>query len=161
MSDDAEVSVVYAHGDQDIIAVHQFLCSIAGPNLPYPVDHRKSVEEIWRLVNHDVVLMAVRGNHLVGALGLCVPEFWWGKAKYLANRFFFVLPNERAGLPLLREAKAIAVGSNMELHIYDEGRTTGKGRLAVLNRQPPVFANSPNLFSGKPDHLIKFQSTTQ
>ena len=146
MSDDAEVSVVYASTDDDVIGIHKFLVAVAGPTLPYPIDHRNSVTEIWRVVSHDVALMAMKGNQLVGTLGLIRPDFWYSdRGGFLANRWLFTLPNEGAGWPLLREARSIAVASNLELHIIAEA----KGKIVIFNKSPrrnghPALANSPN-----------------
>lgn len=124
------ISVRYASSDDDVILVHRFLCVVAGPTLPGPIDPKKSIEEVWRVVNHDVALMAFRDDGLVGTLGLVCPEFWWGTSKFLANRWFFTLPRARAGKPLLKEAKAIAVASDLELHIISEDR----GKILILNK---------------------------
>jgi hypothetical protein len=128
--DENTVSIVYAHTDEHIVNMHRFLVAVAGPTLPFPIDARKSVEEIWRVTKHDIALMALRGNRLVGTLGLLRPDFWWGNGGYLANRWFFTLPNEGAGVPLLREARAIAIASGLELHIIAEA----KGKIVILNK---------------------------
>jgi hypothetical protein len=121
----------YAQTDADVIAIHQFLCVVAGPSLPGAIDAKDSATEVWRIVNHDVALMAMKDDVLVGTLGLISPAFWWNtKIKFLANRWFFALPGSRAAKPLLKEARAIAAASELELHIFDENR----GRLMIFNR---------------------------
>lgn len=124
------ITVRYASTDQDVIAIHGFLCIVAGPRLPGPIDPKKSATEVWRVVNNDVALMAIRDDLLIGTLGLVNPTHWWSDVKFLANRFFFCLPGSQAWLPLLREAKKIAVASELELHIISEER----GKIAILNR---------------------------
>ncbi len=130
-----EIVVRYAQSDQDVVAIHQFLLVVAGPTLPGPVDARKSAEEVWRIVhsngpNLSVALMAIRNDLLIGTFGLiCVPH-WWSDLKFLVNRWAFCLPGSRAWKPLLREAKAIAVGSEMELHLIGENR----GKVLILNK---------------------------
>jgi hypothetical protein len=124
------VTVRYAASDDDIIAVHRFLCVVAGPTLPGPIDGPKSATEVWRCANHDVVLMAMDGDLLVGTLGLVVVEPWWGSLKYLANRWAFAIPGSRAWRPMIKEAKAIAVASEMEFHLISEGR----GKIVIMNR---------------------------
>lgn len=75
--------------------------------------------------------MAIKDDLLVGTLGLIRPTFWWNnKIGFLSNRWFFVLPGSRAGKPLLKEAKAIAVASGLELHIISENR----GKVVILNK---------------------------
>lgn len=125
------ITVRYAATDDEIIAIHRFLCVIAGPTLPGPIDAKDSVEEIWRVAHQDVALMAMRDDVLVGTMGLVCPASWWNhKVKFLANRWAFVIPGSGAWRPLMREAKAIAVGSAMELHIISEWR----GKISIFNR---------------------------
>jgi hypothetical protein len=134
------ITVRYAEGDQDVAAIHQFLCLVGGPTLPGPINPIKSMIEVRRVVQQDCALMAFKNGELVGTLGLIRPEAWWGDLHFLANRWFFTLPRLRAGKPLLKEAIAIAKASDLELQIYDET----KGRLVIFNksknrRRPLVF----------------------
>ncbi len=125
------LEVRIAKTDDDTIAIHKFLCLVAGPTLPGPIDAKDSIQGVWRVVNFDVALMAMEGDVLVGTLGLCCPEFWWNsKIKFLANRWLFAVPGSRAWRPLLQEARAIGVSNDMEVHIYDEER----GTLTILNK---------------------------
>lgn len=125
-----DITIRYAQSDDDVILIHRFLCVVAGPTLPGPIDAQKSAIEVWRVVNHDVALMAIRDDQLVGTLGIIQPEHWWGQSKFLANRWFFTLPGSRAGKPLLKEAKAIALASELELHLITED----KGKVVILNK---------------------------
>jgi hypothetical protein len=126
----SEVTVRYASTDDDVILIHRFLCIYAGPLLPGPIDAQKSAIEVWRVAVQDVALMAIQDGQLIGTLGPVFPEHWWSKLKFSANRWFFCAPGSKAWLPLLREAKAIAVGSGFELHIISEGR----GKILILNK---------------------------
>ena len=104
------------------------------------------------MVNHDVAIMAVRGDLMVGTMGIIQGTHWWGNVKFLANRWCFANPGSRAWKPMLREAKAIAVASDMEFHLIAEER----GKITILNRSPlrdgkriplglqPGLKNSPN-----------------
>jgi hypothetical protein len=75
--------------------------------------------------------MAMRGDKLVGTIGLINPKFWWNtKIGFLTNRWFFTLPGSKSGKSLLAEARAIAQASELELHIIDENR----GRLLIFNK---------------------------
>jgi len=142
----SDILIRYAQSDDDVINTHRFLCVVAGPTLPGAIDPQKSAVEVWRVVNHDVALMAIRDDKLVGTLGLMCVTPWWGATQYLCNRWFFCLPGSRAWRPLLKEAKAIAVGSEMEFHLISEER----GKITIFNRSPkrrpqkPSLANSPN-----------------
>ena len=134
------VEIRYAETDDDIIAIHKFLCVVAGPTLPGPIDPRDSVEGVWQAGKHNVALMAIRDGMLVGTLGIVNPSFWWNnKIKFLANRWFFTLPGSRSALPLLREAKAIAKASGLELHILDENR----GRYLIFNKSASRKSHNP------------------
>jgi hypothetical protein len=126
------ISIRYAESDDDVVAIHRFLCVVAGPTLPGPIDHKDSAIEVWRVVKEDVALMAMNADNLmVGTMGIVRVPFWWNtKVRFLANRWFFTIPGSRAAKPLLREAGAIAKGSDLELHIFDERR----GRLVISNK---------------------------
>jgi len=127
----SDIEIRYAQTDNEVIAIHGFLCVVAGPTLPGPIDPKDSATEVWRVVNHDVALMAIKDDKVVGTIGLVRPQFWWNsKINFLANRWFFTLPGSGSAKPLLAEAKTIAKASDLELHIYDENR----GRLLILNK---------------------------
>lgn len=124
------MTVRYAETDLDVIAIHRFLCLVAQPLLPGPIDGQDSAHEVWRCASDDVALMAFQDGVLVGTMGIVRPKFWWGKVHFLANRWLFVLPGYAATRPLLKEAVAIAKASGLELHIFDEN----KGRLVIFNK---------------------------
>ena len=125
------MNIRYAETDHDIIAIHRFLCVVMGPTLPGRIDHKDSATEVWRVVKEDVALMAIDGDALVGTIGLVRPAWWWNtKITFLANRWLACLPGTKALLPLMREARAIAKASELELHIFDEN----EGRLLIFNK---------------------------
>src|ERR1035441_9776452 len=139
---DHTITVRYAETDGDVVAIHGFLCIVAGPTLPGAIDPKDSATGVWMTATYDVALMAIKDDRLIGVLGLCHNAFWWNnKIKFLANRIFFTLPGSGAGSPLLREGIAIAKASNLELHIYDER----KGRLVIFNRHPSRSDQNPLL----------------
>lgn len=125
------ISIRYAETDADVIAIHEFLCVVAGPTLPGPIDHKDSATEIWRVARESVAIMAISEERLVGTIGLIRPTFWWNaKLPFLANRWAFALPGSRAWKPMLREATAIAVASGLELHVISEAR----GSVTIFNK---------------------------
>jgi hypothetical protein len=125
------ITIRFAETDDDVIAIHRFLCVVAGPTLPGPIDARDSANEVWRCANHDVAIMAMCGDLLVGTIGLTNPAYWWNtKFKFLVNRWAFAIPGSGAWRPLLKEARAIGVSSEMEVHIISEAR----GKVTILNR---------------------------
>jgi hypothetical protein len=138
----SELIIRPAETDNDTIALHGFLCIVAGPLLPGDIDANDSIQEIWRVVNQECALMAINGEGLlVGTIGLVKAKFWWGKTEFLANRWFFALPDLGAGKLLLVEAEAMAKDVGLELHIFDET----KGRLKIFNRNPRRMAENPFL----------------
>lgn len=143
----ADITLRYAETDADVIAIHGFLAIVFGSHLPGPIDARDSSTEVWRVCREDVALMAIRGDRLVGTIGLVRPTFWWNnKIAFLASRWAFALPGSGAWKPLLKEAKAIAKASDLEFHLISEER----GKLTIFNRSKrravrhPALANSPN-----------------
>jgi hypothetical protein len=138
------VTIRYAETDADIIAIHRFLCVVMGPTLPGPIGAKESATEVWRVVKHDLALMAMKDDRLVGTIGIVRPTWWWNTSlPFLANRWLACLPGSHAILPLLREATAIAIASKLELHIFDEN----KGRITIFNRSEKrhVFRKRANL----------------
>lgn len=137
------ITIRYAETDADVVAIHGFLCVVAGPTLPGDIDPKDSATEVWRVVNHDVALMAIKDDRLVGTIGIVSPRWWWNsKLSFLANRWLFTLPGSKSLMPLMREAVGIAKASDLELHIFDET----KGRLLIFNKskkRQPALAKAP------------------
>lgn len=137
------IVVRYAATDADVVLIHKFLCFIAGPKLPGAIDPKDSIHEVWRVVKDEVALMATRGDDLVGTMGLALLRQWWGNVRFLGNRWFFCVPGSRAWKPLLKEARAIAVASEVECIIASEER----GKITILNKSrlragpPPLASN--------------------
>jgi hypothetical protein len=127
-----DLTLRYASSDADVVAIHGFLCTIALPVLPAPIDPKESATEVWRVVNHECALMAMQGEILVGTMGIIQPKFWWSTGHFLVNRWFHALPSLGAGALLLREAITIAKTNDLELHIFDET----KQRYRIFNRHP-------------------------
>lgn len=146
----SDLTVRFAEGDGDVIAIHGFLVATMMPLLPYDIDAQNSAVEVWRVVNKECALMALDGDLLVGTIGIVKAPLWWAKDRFfLANRWLSVLPDSGALRPLIHEAVSFAKGlagpddpGGLELHIYDEQA----GRITILNRHPrrrdvnPIFA---------------------
>lgn len=146
----SDATVRFADSDQDVVAIHAFLCVVAGPLIPAPIDPQKSSTEVWRVVNHECALMAMRGDTLVGTLGIIKGDFWWGNQGVLYNRWFHALPGDGIGKLLLDAGDDFARDLGLELHIIDET----KGRLVILNRNPLRKDVNPFLVPGpvEPTH---------
>lgn len=130
-----DITISYATTDDDVITIHRFLCVVAGPMLPGPIDPADSTHEVWRVAREDVALMALQGEKMVGTIGIVRPTHWWNqKLPFLANRWAFVIPGIKAWRPLLKEARAIAVASDLEFRLFSEER----GKITIFNRKRPV-----------------------
>jgi hypothetical protein len=127
-----DLTLRYASSDEDVVAIHAFLCTLALPTLPSEVDAKASATEVWRVVTQECALMAMQGNVLVGTIGIIQPKYWWGTGHFFVNRWFHALPGLGAGALMLREAVRIAKAAELELHIFDEG----KQRYRIFNRHP-------------------------
>lgn len=148
----SNIVVRFAESDQDVVAIHGFLVVAMSPLLPFDIDPKNSIEEVWRIVNHECALMAIRDDKLVGTIGIVRAPYWWAADRhFLANRWLAVLPEAGALDPLMHEAVAFAKGlaspdnpGGLELHLYDET----KGRIKIFNRHPrrqdvnPIFARA-------------------
>lgn len=131
MSARTPITIRYATTDADVVYIHRFLCVVGAHMLPAPIDARDSATEVWRVAQEDVALMAMADNMLIGTMGIISPTAWWNrKHKYLADRWFLVLPGSGGWLPLVHEAKAIAKASDMELTLVSEER----GKVRTYNR---------------------------
>lgn len=153
-----DMTVRFADGDNDVVAIHGFLCVMMGPLLPADIDPHNSATEVWRVVNHECALVALRDGKIVGSIGLVKAPFWWAKDEFfLANRWFAALPDTGAGEPLLHEATAFAKSLGLELQIYDEKR----GRIKILNRDPRRCDHNPLLVGPHLDLTAPANTTLQ
>lgn len=99
-----------------MIAIHRFLMVVARPVLLCPINVEKSLLEVIRVTKEEVALMAMRGDVLVGTLGLIKPTWWYGDGHFLTDRWNFCVDGERnggAGRLLDEEAKAIATHAGL------------------------------------------------
>jgi GNAT superfamily N-acetyltransferase len=151
MTDDAEhpaalhLEIRYAAGDEDVIALHRWLCVVAAPVLMAPIDAQDSIAGVADVVNGNVaaILAEIRGE-IVGAIGLVAPAWWYNhRVKFMTDRFFFVFPqlaNQGIGAALLAEAHALATRCDLELVINGKmvrrNRAAGRG---LVFRSPVVL----------------------
>lgn len=131
----SELEIRYAQSDADVVAIHGFLCVVAGPALPGQIDPKASAIEVWRVVNHEAAVMAIRGDRLVGTIGIIQAPSWWNpKVRFLTNRWCHCLPGSGALKPLLAEATEIAKANEQEFILIDEAG----GRVVILNKKKRV-----------------------
>ena len=97
--------------------MHRFLLVVARPALLCPINPIKSLNEIIRVTKEEVALMAMRGDTLVGTMGLIRPVWWYGDDAFLTDRWNFCVDGEKhggAGQMLDNEAKAIAAAAGLK-----------------------------------------------
>ena len=122
--------------------MHRLLLVLARPVFEVsgcPVNGQKSLLEIIRVTRDEVSIMLMRGNMLVGTMGLIRPTWWYGDVAFLTDRWHFVLP-EIDGTPaagmLIEEAKLIAQAA--ELKFIHQGKMR-KARNGVHLMMPRVY----------------------
>ena len=124
--------------DADAVAIHAFLCEVAGKSgaLRCPVNPEKSMREVWRIVRafdlaapdeapYGFALVAEQAGTLVGTLGAICPAWWYGDERFFTDRFFFVRPEHAgAGAALIAEADALARAAELPfiLHLKQRPR---------------------------------------
>lgn len=143
------ISIRYAETDQDCIDLHQFLCVVAQPVLLAEIDAVDSIAEVMRVRDEGVALIAEKNGHLVGTLGLINVKWWYSKAKFLTNRFFFVFPqfhHTGAAAMLLAEASAIAANAELKLVIISNAkrRKTAAGTSLYFISEHEVLPDLPS-----------------
>jgi hypothetical protein len=174
------LAIRYAETDDDVISIHQFLCLVATPVLHCKVDHAKTIAEIARVTQHEVALMAVMDNNLVGTLGLVRPEWWYGsgpRSRFFTDRWFFIVPTMKGmgvGGLLLGEAAAIAA-TNEEMilingHMRKRAHVHFTRPLVVMPGDPvdpqeaeryANFGDDANVFREHADELVNVDANAQ
>lgn len=125
------ITIAYATTEHEAVAIHHFLCRVAGPFLPGRIDAEKSIAEVWHVVDTQIALTAWdEKGEMVGTMGLIRMDHWWGNVSFLANRWAFAVPRSKAWRPMLTEARTLARELEIECMIASEDR----GRLTILNK---------------------------
>jgi hypothetical protein len=138
----------YAENDDDVIAIHRFLIAVAGPRLLAPIDPVKSLMEIIRVTKEEVAIMAMRGDVLVGTLGLIKPTWWYSNDAFLTDRWNFCIEAEKndngAGKVMDAEAKAIAKAAGLKFVNQGKIRPAKDGSYLAF---PRVFNPEPDIYT--------------
>jgi hypothetical protein len=137
----------YAENDNDVIAIHRFLLVVARPAMLAPVNVVKSLEEVIRVAKEEVALMAMRGDMLVGTLGLMRPTWWYGDESFLTDRWNFVVDPEKngdAGKLLWEEARKIADVSKLPLINQGKIRRLKSGDYLMF---PRLSIHEPSIYT--------------
>lgn len=124
------ITLRYAETDQDVVGIHQFLLIVAQPAMRAPVDPIESLQEIIRVTKDEVAIMAIRGGHLIGTLGVIRCSWWYNPARFfMADRWNFVLPQFRnLGVGDMLEDEAEVIADAAELEFINQGKIREKRR---------------------------------
>lgn len=131
-----------------MIAIHRFLLVVARPAMLCPVNIEKSLIEVIRVTKEEVALMAMRGDMLVGTLGLIRPTWWYGDEAFLTDRWNFVIDGEKHGPAeemLLDEARKIAAMS--KLKFINQGKIRRGRKAGDYLMFPRVFVSEPSIYT--------------
>lgn len=114
-----------------------------------PVNIVKSLEEVWRVVRDEAALMLMKGDLMVGTMGIINPVWWYSDEGFLTDRWHFVLPDyddtPDAGL-LLDEAIKIAETAGI---IFIHQGKARRGKKGILRMRPRIYdGESVNIESG-------------
>lgn len=104
-----------------------------------PIEPLKSLQEIIRVARDEVALMLMKGDLLVGTMGVMEFTWWYGEASVLTDRWHAVLPeydSTPASALLMDEAIAIAGGAGKDFIHQGKIRLGKKG---VLRMMPRIF----------------------
>jgi GNAT superfamily N-acetyltransferase len=137
--------VSFASTDEEAVELHQFLCIVAQPVLMAPIDAQDSITEVVRVMKIGAAINARLDGHLIGVLGIIAVPWWYNRQfSFMADRFFFVLPQFEhlgVGARLLAEAKIIADQAGMDLVITGHLRRRSNG---VVFTRPNVHRPQVN-----------------
>jgi SAM-dependent methyltransferase len=141
--------VRFAESEQDMVAMHEFLCVVAAPALRCPINPVKSLQEIIRVTRDEVALMLIRDGRLIGTMGLINPVWWYGDAAFITDRWHFVLP-EFMNTPdaELLEDEAIRTAAAAGLEFIHQGKIR-KGKRGVPRLMPRVYTLESDKIEGQ------------
>lgn len=135
---DAEkITIRYAETDQDVVAIHQFLLVVAAPDALCPIDPIESLQEVIRITQDNVALMAIKDGRLIGTLGIINVGFWYNSSySFMTDRWQHVLPQFRNGdVNRMLEAEADSIAEAAGQKFIHQGKIRGKrGRLMLFPR---------------------------
>lgn len=143
----APLFIRYAQTDDDVIAIHRMLMIVAGPRLLAPINVEKSLYEVIRVAKEEAAIMAMRGDMLVGTMGLIKPVWWYSDDEFLTDRWNFCIESEKndgAGKALDDEAKAIAKAAGLKFVNQGKIRPVKDGSFLCF---PRVFSPEPDIYT--------------
>lgn len=120
-------------------AIHRFLLVVAQPAMLCPVNIYKSLEEVIRVVRDEAALMLMKGDLMVGTMGIINPTWWYGDEGFLTDRWHFVLPEyDNTPDAALLEEEAIKIGEIAGIRFIHMGRAR-RGKRGILRMRPRVY----------------------
>ncbi len=135
----SEAAVRFAESEQDMVAMHQFLCVVAEPVLMCPINAEKSLREIIRVTRDEAALMLIRDGRLIGTMGIIRPTWWYGDADFMTDRWHFCLPDVyNTPAADMLEDEAIALAGAAGLLFIHNGKIR-KGKKGVPRLMPRVY----------------------
>lgn len=121
---------------------------VAGPRLLAPINVEKSLYEVIRVTKEEVAIMAMRGDMLVGTLGLIKPVWWYSDDAFLTDRWNFCIDSEKntdgAGMALNTEAKNIARAAGLKFVNQGKIRTMKDDTYLMM---PRAFVSEPDIYT--------------
>ncbi len=146
MSDDAPLFIIKPRGIGDIQSLHM-MCLLHGKEMaPDEVDSMKVWERLlFAADNPDEfwMLLAIKGERLVGYLNLYKTTWWFGNKPFIADFGFYVTKSFRSGevgKALLQAAKDIAVEQKLHLRISLTNYERPRGR---MNKEAEIVGFTP------------------
>ena len=129
----------YATTDMEICAIHRFLMFVAFEvgALRCEINPVKSLNEIIRVATEDAAIMVMRGDTMVGTMGIVRPTWWYGDEDFLTDRWHFVLPafmHTPTAELLMTEAKLIASAAGLKFLHNGKIRAGKDGTLRLFPR---------------------------
>lgn len=135
--DEDAITIRYAETDDDVIAIHQFLLIVAQPQMRAPVDPIESLKEIIRVTRDEIAIMAIKGGHLVGTMGLIHVPWWYApQCDFMVDRWHFVLPQFQNGdVNRMLENEAQYIADEAGIEFINQGKIRQRrGKLMIFPR---------------------------
>ena len=120
-----------------MVAIHRFLLVVAQPAMRCPVGIEKSLREVIRVARDEAAIMLMRGDMLIGTMGVMRATWWYGDGAFLTDRWHFCLPavmNTPEAELLIEEAKAIGRIAGLEFIHQGKIRAAKNGVSRMMPR---------------------------
>lgn len=121
--------------------MHRFLMVVAehAGALRCPINVVKSLQEVIRVTSDEVALMLMKGDTLIGTMGIINPVWWYGDEGFLTDRWHFVLPaHDSTPAAAMLEDEAVAIANGAGLEFIHQGRLR-RGKKGVMRNRPRVY----------------------